>query len=249
MNDDFLNKFQKTPRKQFAADLYQRISQPMTTNTRSPIRSRLAYGFLALLTALIAAISFSPAVRVMAKDFLQQLGIFNLSDRPAGDPVFVAPPSTEQIITAQATSTPLPPQPETGSPLETAVTRAGFLPYLPTELPAGYEMKDIVDAEYIDDVGTLYGKGIFAKYTSKDGGMLEIQTSVFDGREIDMPVGGQRVTEVEVNNQPGVWIEDFPSINEPIDMLIWQENDFYISIQSTQLTLEEVLTLAASLKQ
>lgn len=221
----------------------------MSTNPKVSIRSRLAYAFLTLLAALTATLSISPAIRVMARDFLQQIGIFNLSDRPAGDPVLVAPPSTEQITAAQATSTPLPPQPETGSPLETAITRAGILPYLPAELPTGYEMEDIVAAEYIDDFGTLYGKGIFAKYTSKDGGMLEIQTSVFDGREIDMPVGGQRVTEVEVNGRPGVWIEDFPSINEPIDMLIWEEDDFYLSIQSTQLTLEEALKLAASLSQ
>lgn len=249
MNDNFLNKLQKTPRKQFAADLYQRISQPMSTKPKTSIRSRLAYGFLALLAALTATLSFSPAARVMARDFLQQIGILNLSDRPAGDPVLVAPPSTEQITAAQATSTPLPPQPETVSPLEIAITRAGILPYLPAELPTGYEMKDIVAAEYIDDFGTEYGKGIFARYETETGDWFEIQTSVFDGREINMPVGGQRVTEVEVNGQPGVWIEDFPSINGPIDMLIWEENGFYLSIQSARLTLEEVLNLAASLKQ
>ena len=249
MNDDFLNKLQKPPRKQFAADLYQRISHPMSTRPTISIRSRLAYGFLALLVALTATFSFSPAIRVMARDFLQQIGILNLSDRPAGDPVLVAQPSTEQITAAQATSTPLPSQPQTGSPLEAAITRAGILPYLPAELPAGYEMKNIVAAEYIDDYGTEYGKGIFATYESKTGDWFEIQTSVFDGREIDMPVGGQRVTEVQVNGQPGVWIEEFPSINEPIDMLIWEEDGFYLSIQSTALTLEEILKLAASLSQ
>jgi hypothetical protein len=247
MNDDFLKKLHKTPRKQFAADLYQRISQTMST-PKASIHNRFAYGVLALLVAL-TALSFSPVVRVMARDFLQQIGIFNISDRPAGDPVLVAPPSTEQIIAAQATSTPLPPQPETASPLEAAITRAGFLPYLPAELPAGYEMKDIVTAEYIDDLGTQYGKGIFAKYESDTGARLEIQTSVFDGRKIDMPAGGQPITEVDVNGQPGVWIEDFPSINAPIDMLIWEENGFYIAIQSDHLPLDEVLKLAASLSQ
>lgn len=249
MNDDFLNKLQKMPRKQFAADLYQRISHPMSTNPKLSIRNRFAYGFFALLTAVTATLSFSPAARAMARDFLQQIGIFNLSDRPAGDPVLVAPPSTEQMTTAQATSTPLPSQPETGSPLEIAITRAGILPYLPTELPTGYELQDIVAAEYIDDFGTQYGKGVFAKYISKDGAILEIQTNVFDGRKMDIPVGGKRLTDVEVNGQPGVWIEDFPSINEPIDMLIWEENGFYLSIQSTELKLEDVLVLAASLKQ
>lgn len=247
MKDDFLYKFQKPPRKQFAADLYKRISQPMLN--KPALRRRLIYTFTALLIALIGTLSISPAVRVMAADFLRQIGIFNYSERPAGDYVSVSPPSAEQLAAANATATPLPSQPEAGSSLEIAITRAGILPYLPAELPSGYELQDIVAADYIDDLGTEYGKGIFAKYASSAGGLIEIQTNVFDGREIDIPVGGLRITDTEVNGQPGVWVEDIPSINGPIDILSWEENGFYLSIQSNQLTLEEVLRLATSLKQ
>lgn len=247
MKDDFLYKFQKPPRKQFAADLYKRISQPMLN--KSALHRRLIYTFTALLIALIGTLSISPAVRVMAADFLRQIGIFNYSERPAGDYVSVSPPSAEQLAAANATATPLPSQPEAGSSLEIAITRAGILPYLPAELPSGYELQDIVAADYIDDLGTEYGKGIFAKYASSAGGLIEIQTNVFDGREIDIPVGGLRITDTEVNGQPGVWVEDIPSINGPIDILSWEENGFYLSIQSNQLTLEEVLRLATSLKQ
>ncbi|MCL4271027.1 MAG: DUF4367 domain-containing protein [Anaerolineales bacterium] len=247
MKDDFLYQFQKPPRKQFAADLYKRISQPMLN--KPALRRRLIYTFTALLVALIGTLSISPAARAMAADFLRQIGIFNLSERPAGDYVNVSPPSAEQLAAANATATPLPSQPEAGSSLEIAISRAGFLPYLPAELPSGYELQDIVAADYIDDLGTEYGKGIFAKYASEGGGLIEIQTNVFDGREIDVPVGGLRITDTEVNGQPGVWIEDLSSINGAIDMLIWEEDGFYLSIQSNQLTLEEVLNLAASLKQ
>ncbi len=37
MNDDFLYKFRKPPRREYAAALYQRISKPMHTNSRTSI--------------------------------------------------------------------------------------------------------------------------------------------------------------------------------------------------------------------
>jgi hypothetical protein len=136
MKDDFLYKFQKPPRKEFAAALYKRISQPMFTKTAS-MRYRLAYTFAAILIALTITLTFSPTARVLAANFLRQIGVLNLSDRPAGDPVLIASPSPEQVAQAQATATPITPPSETKSKLETAVAQAGFLPFLTNELPQG----------------------------------------------------------------------------------------------------------------
>ena len=71
MKDDFLYQFQKPPRKQFAADLYKRISQPMLN--KPALRRRLIYTFTALLVALIGTLSISPAARAMAADFLRRI--------------------------------------------------------------------------------------------------------------------------------------------------------------------------------
>jgi hypothetical protein len=46
-----------------------------------------------------------------------------------------------------------------------------------------------------------------------------------------------------------VWIKDFPSDTETIDMLLWEVDGYVLAIQFNQLTLDQVLELAKSLKQ
>lgn len=247
MKDDFLYKFQKTPRKEFAAALYKRISQPMLTKTVS--LRRLSFTFVILLTALTLTLTFSPTARVLAANFLRQIGVLKISDRPAGDPVFIASPSPEQVVQAQATATPITPPSETESELEAAIAQAGFLPFLTDELPQGYMLDNIVPAQYIDDGQVPYGWGIFATYRTADGGYLSIHTNRFDGRQQDIPMGGRRITDVQVNGEPGVWIEDFPSSGETIDILLWEVDGYVLAIQSNRLTLEQMLELAKALRQ
>lgn len=247
MKDDFLYKFQKPPRKEFAAALYKRISQPMLT--KPVILRRLSFAFVILLTALTLTLTFSPTARVLAANFLWQIGVLNISDRPAGDPVLIASPSPEQVAQAQATATPITPPSETKPELEIAVAQAGFLPFLTNQLPQGYVLDDIIAAQYLDDQQVPYGWGIFATYRTADGGYLSIHTNRFDGRQQDVPMGGRQITDVEVNGKPGVWIEDFPSSGETIDTLLWEVDGYVLAIQSNQLTLEQVLELAKALRQ
>lgn len=247
MKDDFLYKFQKPPRKEFAAALYKRISQPMLTK---PVTlRRLSFALVILLTALTLTLTFSPTARVLAANFLRQIGVLNISDRPAGDPVLITSPSPEQAAQAQATATPITPPSETKSELEIAVAQAGFLPFLTNQLPQGYVLDDIVAAQYLDDQQVPHGWGIFATYRTADGGYLSIHTNRFDGRQQDVPMGGRQITDVEVNGKPGVWIEDFPSSGETIDTLLWEVDGYVLAIQSNQLTLEQVLELAKALRQ
>lgn len=247
MKDDFLYKFQKTPRKEFAAALYKRISQPMLTKTVS--MRRLSFAFVILLTALTLTLTFSPTARVLAANILRQIGVLNISDRPAGDPVFIASPSPQQAVQAQATATPIAPPSEIESESGAAVAQTGFLPFLTDELPQGYVLDNIVPAQYIDDQQVPYGWGIFATYRTTDGGYLSIHTNRFDGRQQDVPMGGRQITDVQVNGEPGVWIEDLPSSGETIDMLLWEVDGYVLAIQSNQLTLEQALELAKALRQ
>jgi hypothetical protein len=71
----------------------------------------------------------------------------------------------------------------------------------------------------------------------------------FDGLQQDIPIGGQKITDVQINGKPGVWIKDFPSDTETIDMLLWEVDGYVLAIQFNQLTLDQVLELAKSLKQ
>lgn len=254
MNDDFLNQFREPPRPEFAASLYQRISRNMTTQAKLSTPRRLALTFTALAAALTFILIASPEARVLAQNFLRQIGVLTLDSRPAGEPVLIAPPSAEQLAQAGATATPISPASQSGTPLERAIAEAGFLPFLPDYLPEGYAQVSIVAAQYLDDQQIGHGMGIFADYRSEAGGYLSIQTNIFDGREQNIPTGGLSVTDVSVNGQAGVWIEGltFHSESEPgktINMLLWQTGDYIVAIQADQLPLEEVLKIATGLKQ
>ncbi len=252
MKDDFLYKFQKPPRKEFMQALYKRISKPMLSKT-ALLTKRLTYAVVILLTVATFTFTFSPTARVMASDFLRQIGVLFISERPAGDPVLISSPSPEQSALAQATATPIIPITETVSPFETAISQAGFSPFLPSTLPKGYSFSEVVAAEYLDDQQVPYGWGIFVTYLTEDGGYLSIHTNRFDQRQQDIPTGGKKVTDVNINGNTGVWIEDFyarvGTSNDMVDMLLWEENGYVLAIQSNHLSLEEVLGLAQSLEQ
>jgi len=253
MKDDFLYKFQKAPRRKFAVELYQRISKPMFTQSNAFWRTRLAYAFTIFIFALTITLLASPTVRVLAANFLRQIGVLNISERPVGEPVLIASPSPEHATLASATATPISPFPETLSSMDVAIAQAGFLPFLSDNLPEGYVFDNVVTAEYLDDDQIPYGMGIFVTYRTADGGYISLQTNIFDGREQDLAMGGQKITDVIISGTSGVWIEDFPSqvgeTIEKIDMLLWQDGEYFLSIQSNQLSMAEVLMLAESLKQ
>jgi len=253
MKDDFLYKFQKSPRKKFVADLYKRISKPMLSKPKTPMAVRFGYAFTVLLFFLTLTLVTSPAIRVQAAEFLRQIGVLFISDRPVGEPVLISSPSPDHAALANATATPISALPATLSPLEAAISQAGFYPFLPDQLPQGYALDEVVAAEYLDDEHIPHGMGIFITYRTADGGFISIHTNRFDDREQDIPMGGQKITDVLVNNSPGVWIEDFPSrvgdSVEEIDMLLWEDGEYVLSIQSNRLSLDEVLELAISLQQ
>ncbi|MFT3891928.1 MAG: DUF4367 domain-containing protein [Anaerolineales bacterium] len=254
MNDDFLNQFREPPPPEFAASLYQRISKKMIAQPKVLMFRRLAVTFSVLLAVLTITLAASPSARVLAANFLRQIGVLGLSDRPAGEPVLVASPSPEQLAQAGATSTPFSPSSQTGNPLEKAIREAGFQPFLPGYLPDGFTQISVVAAEYLDDQQIGHGMGIFADYVSSAGGYLSIQTTRFDGRTIDMPTGGLSVTDVTVNGQTGVWIEGLAfhsphSSSKTINMLLWQEGDYVLAVQTDKLPLDEVLKIAEGLNQ
>jgi len=88
MNDDnFLTQQRKSPRREFATELYQRINKPMSKQSAFNFfqgrRPALAFSALALL--LVATLLFSPAVRTFAGDQLRQIGAFLF--RPASGTV------------------------------------------------------------------------------------------------------------------------------------------------------------------
>lgn len=215
---------------------------------------RLALTFAAVLLVLTVALAASPGARAMAANLLRQIGVMTLSERPAGEPVLIAPPSPEQLALAEATATPIAPASLSGAPLEVAIAQAGFQPYLPGYLPAGFTQVELVAAEYVDDYGLGHGMGIFVTYLSPTDGYLAVQTTDFDERTQDVPMGGRTMTDVVVKGQPGVWIEALPFASslvssQAVNMLLWSANGYVLAVQADQLPLAEVLKIAESLSQ
>lgn len=73
MNDDFLYKFRKTPRREFAAALYQRITKPMKTTSRIHALRAFALAF-SLLAIFAGVLFFSPPTRAMADSVIRRIG-------------------------------------------------------------------------------------------------------------------------------------------------------------------------------
>jgi hypothetical protein len=73
MNDDFLYKIRKPPRREFAAALYQRIAKPMKTNSRIHALRALALAF-SLLAIFAGVLFFSPPTRAMADSVIRRIG-------------------------------------------------------------------------------------------------------------------------------------------------------------------------------
>ena len=272
MNDDFLNQLNESPRPEFVASLYQRISKNMLTQPNVLFRRRLALTFTGAIVLVTIVLAVSPNARALAAEILRKVGVLTFDSRPAGEPVIFASPLADQLASDDSDmSAKISPVFNTMSPeeqlaesdaietpitmsLETAIAEAGFPPFLPGDLPEGYSQVSIFAAEVLDYQLIGYGKVIIAEYRSEAGGYLSITTSRF-GREQSIATGGLSVTEVTVNGQPGVWIEGGPLPSDlwsgisTLDMLVWQEGDFVLSIEADQLALEEVLKIAEGLKK
>jgi hypothetical protein len=55
MNDDYLTRFRKPPRPEFAAELYGRISKPMYTQSKIPSLRFAALSISLLIVSILAA--------------------------------------------------------------------------------------------------------------------------------------------------------------------------------------------------
>ena len=86
MSDDFIHQFDppEPPRPEFKAALYQRISQPMKTSTRTRTWRAVAATF-AMLAVIAAVLAFSPAARAFAGSVIQQFQKGNTTVQTVND--------------------------------------------------------------------------------------------------------------------------------------------------------------------
>ena len=75
MNDDFINQFEQpqSPRPEFTAALYERITQPMKTTTRTRALRAVAAS-IAMVALIASALFLLPSTRAFANSIIQQIG-------------------------------------------------------------------------------------------------------------------------------------------------------------------------------
>src|SRR5262249_17357090 len=96
MNDDFLNKFRKEPRPEFATALYERIHKRMQIHTKT-WTMRVAALTLSLPALLMMTLLLSPSARAFAQGLLHQIGGYDFTQgAPRLDPSKA--PSPIQIV-------------------------------------------------------------------------------------------------------------------------------------------------------
>ncbi len=178
MNDDFIDQFDppKPPRAEFAAALYQRITQPMKTTTRVRVL-RLAALSLAAVALITTVLLLSPSTRAFANSIVQQLVMKkgNVEIQPAND-------------------------------ASTASQLAGFSVLVPSYVPDGYTVnnelgewtvsksKDSVMAETSYDNQAADGHLSISEQTNAQGMPDPLLQKLADAQD------------VTVRGQPGKWM-------------------------------------------
>ena len=242
MNDDFLKKYYQPPRRQFAADLYQRISTPMKTkrvlNTR-----QIGLAFAVVLAMLVVTLAVSPPARAFARQLFRQIGVFTITEideaRTEVDPTLQMPttePPTADVV-------------ETADSPEAASELAGFSIYASLELPEGYTQTggwSLMDQSS--------GKVVVSKYVDSEGHFLLFnQYRYGEGDSFEQTISpNEQVTDVTVRGQPGVWIEgrlmgDSPDTLVPTVWLMWEEDGINYTLFADVLSQEPMLAVAESL--
>jgi uncharacterized protein DUF4367 len=242
MNDDFLNHFRKPPRADFEAALYQRISKPMTTQTRYPVLRPALIG-ASMLAVLALAIFAVPSARTFAQNLLQHIGAYEFvqGTPQAYDASKVPGPITivqnEQGTSIQFTGSDVS---EVDGPAE-ASSVAGFAALVPSYLPAGYGSVSDGYLVMADGGGTVIMNGYH------DAAKNFFLVNQWQPGEDDLKqFTREQIVEVTVRGHAGLWLPD-AAAPQGKNALVWEENGITYSIISNSLPLEEMLAIAESL--
>jgi hypothetical protein len=254
MNDDFLTRFRKSPRREFSTELYQRINKPMSQKSAfNPLllrRAALAFGAAAML--LFSALLFSPSARAFAGEQIRQIGAFFFSpvegrvplEQAEAQPTIAAPAE----ITAEFVNT-----------ADEAAALAGFDVLTPGYLPEGYTLNSPWSVDNQD--GSIY---VVASFGSAQGSnfILLNQTRFAEGAHFEQEYGeNESAVDVMVGQEAGLYMtgrlmahpdlgvrvrQERPDLI-PTNWLIWEANGITYTLISDALNQAQLIQIAESL--
>lgn len=232
MNDDFLTRYRKSPPREFAAALYERINFPMPAPRNIFLRRFMIAGAISL--ALIAAFAFSPNARASMMHLFKQVGgiTFIGPDEPSSDPTET--PEPERTV------------PEERLSLAEAQAKLPFAISLPTWVPEGFSQSDTVRISYFGDKFTP----VEITYYGPDPQVGNIVLMV--GQRVNWLVDLNSVQEVKINGESagltgGSWNADTGEWSGDDVSLTWMHGDVMYKLDSRGLSADQLIRIAESI--
>jgi hypothetical protein len=234
MNDDFLTRFTKPPRPEFAAELYRRINPPATARPSFAVRAALAASALCAVLALTLLVS--PAARAAVLSLIRDIGGVSFqetSDYPGSDDISTVP---EEILS-----------------LEDAQAKLSFSISLPTWVPEGFTREsDVRITRFSDDYTpvTITWRG---KTADDADAFFELMIGQTVG---SWAVGPDAIETVQINGQDaafvsGMWNADKKEWDGTTEntglFLYWSRGDTTYSLFSPTLPREDLIRIAESI--
>jgi hypothetical protein len=235
MNDDFLTRFQKTPRPQFATTLFDRINQSMTT-TPKPSRLRpVLLGLTAVTTALALALAISPSAQTALGNWIREIGGVNfVSDSGQIN-------SNEEVITVTESTV--------------SLDDPAALPFpiaLPAWAPAGFVLDPNARITYFNEGYTPIA---ITYWGETPGGWPAVIILTVGQNTPNWVVDLEHVEEVSINGQPaaltrGGWNADTGQWNvaEGGLTLTWVRGDLQYQLMSADASADTLIRMAESMQ-
>lgn len=257
MNDDenFFNQFHEAPRQEFVEALYQRIEKPMNAQKHQFPQRRLGLAFAVAAMILLAGLVSFPTIRAQAISLARQIGAFLIVESP--------PQATRTVNSAVIPQATAAPGETAGKALEAASVEeaarlSGFSVLSPFGLPEGYAQKGGFSILPNGD-----GKTVVSVYTNASRNtFLNLNQYQYQPGDafVDTVAGQETLQDVTVRSHEGVWItgrymtdpsrpeQGGPEHLRPANWLIWEENGIVYTLMGDDLSLEQALEVAESLR-
>ena len=198
MNDDFLNRFQKSPQADFESALYKKINKPIHTPNRNIALQRLGFSIGIMIAILSLTVIFVPSARAAVQSVIHKIaGIYfdEVTESPITcDPMKCLPVEVFDAMTFEEAQAVLP-----------------FTFNLPVWTPEGYWLNPSVKVfrsyKENDSIEIEWLKTGFTEENHLD--YVQQMTLIVWQDQKDYPaeqVGTGSVSEIEINGEPAALI-------------------------------------------
>ena len=259
MNDDFLNRYRRAPRPEFAARLYERIAIPMLNQPKRAAGRRAWLTASTLLAGVCGVMLLFPPARAFADGIWHQIGGY-VFVQSAPEPIITkgAQPAAEQanadatkaaLIKAQGQATPAEGNKpaaisaaEANKPAPISAAEAsrqvGFTVLVPSYVPAGYEAGPGFVVDNRTEGQTAMGIYIGADHHNAIK-LVEFKLAA-----------GQAPLTYYWPDAKDVTVRGLPGLLRPgeTQTLVWEEKGITISLLGEGPGLDELMKMAEGLR-